>query len=224
MVHYDIERSYSIPYTFTKGNEMRIDNLLHAPESFKDNFSLTIQESEYTEDENGVRKFFIKGTTTSRLGKRHREQYVSNAAWTIANFETLSGKVTYMVKESSPVNMKTVGSGKQARKIVVPLTWSMTVSGIENLPDDIMKVRLIVRSDGIGGSNLVVIEKKLISNISEETILKRKLQNQVKINEIKRKSIIPIISSEITPELVATSSLLPLGIIALFLYSRTGRK
>ena len=30
--------------------------------------------------------------------------------------------------------------------------------------------------------------------------------------------------SKITPEIVATSSLLPLGIIALLLYSRTGRK
>ena len=206
MVNLD-GRLYSIPYTYTKGNEMRIDNLLHAPESFKDNFSLTIQEAQYTEDENGIREFFIKGTTTSRLGKRHREQYTTNMAWTIANFETLSGKVTYMHKEASPANMGTVGSGKHTRPIAVPIIWSMTVSGIENLPDDIMKVRLIVRGNGIGGSNLVVIEKKLISNISEETLLKRELEKQRIKNQV-------VTMPVIIPAVVATSSLIPLAIIA----------
>ena len=208
----EITRSYSFPYVYTKGNELRIDNLLKAPESFKDNFSLTIQESEYTEDENGVRKFFIKGTASSRLGKRHSQQYVSNMAWAVANFETLSGKVTYMTKEATPTPST---------------TWSMTVSGIENLPDDVMKVKVIVRADGIGGSNLVTIQKKLISNISEETILKKQLENEKKQNEIKRKEITkvqPETIPEIIPTAVATSSLLPLGIIALLLYSRTGRK
>ena len=157
-----MQRSYSIPYTFSKGNELRIDNLIKAPESYKDNFSLSIQESEYTEDENGVRKFFIKGTASSRLGKRHTQQYVSNMAWAVSNFETLSGKVTYMTKEATPAPST---------------TWSITVSGIENLPDEIMKVRLIVRADGIGGSNLVTIEKKLISNISDKVRLERESQN-----------------------------------------------
>ena len=54
--------------------------------------------------------------------------------------------------------------------------------------------------------------------------MKRELENQVKINDVKRKETIPTITSEILPSIVSTSSLLPLGIIGLLLYSRTGRK
>jgi len=230
MVHLD-ERLYSIPYTYTRGNEMRIDGLLHAPESFKDNFSLSIQESEYTEDENGVRKFFIKGTTTSLLGDRHRQQYITNMAWTVANFETLSGKVTYMHKEASPANMGTVGSGKHRRARVVPIIWSMTISGIENLPDDIMKVRLIVRADGIGGSNLVVIKKPLISNISDEVKLERefkrladeedlrlKEEKILKDNEMELKKLetpIPDITNPIITPIIEKKKEIGIGLIVL---------
>tara|TARA_R110000803_G_scaffold130106_1_gene197434 strand:- start:184 stop:909 length:726 start_codon:yes stop_codon:yes gene_type:complete len=74
----------------------------------------------------------------------------------------------------------------------------------------------------------------------QETARLLELENQRIQNEIKRvetarllkienqKIIIPIVTPEIIPEIlpvvVATSSLLPLGIIALLLYSRTGRK
>jgi hypothetical protein len=70
-------------------------------------------------------------------------------------------------------------------------------------------------------------ENKRLADIEEERLLQIQLENQRKQDEIKREesarlklAIIP----EITPALVATSSLLPLGIIGLFLYSRTARK
>ena len=60
----------------------------------------------------------------------------------------------------------------------------------------------------------------------EEIRLAKELEEKVKQDEIKRVETAKlklVIIPEITPEIVATSSLLPLGIIALFLYSRTGK-
>jgi len=80
---------------------------------------------------------------------------------------------------------------------------------------------------------------KQIQEEQEEKILAEKLKEESRQNELKRKQleivipktvisdymVIPkVVIPEITPDMVATSSLLPLGIIALFLYSRTGRK
>tara|TARA_R110002110_G_scaffold399281_1_gene615081 strand:- start:256 stop:699 length:444 start_codon:yes stop_codon:yes gene_type:complete len=86
-------------------------------------------------------------------------------------------------------------------------------------------------------ANIAKLEKltaeinKRNEDLKNEMILKAKLENERKQNEIKRKEItkvqpviIPEIIPEIIPAVVATSSLLPLGIIALLLYSRTGRK
>lgn len=76
------------------------------------------------------------------------------------------------------------------------------------------------------------IEQQRLQKIAndEEIRLEEILKEKVRQDEIKRaansykvytwKPVIP----EITPTIVATSSLLPLGIIALFLYSRTARK
>ena len=66
----------------------------------------------------------------------------------------------------------------------------------------------------------MLMEKQKIQDEEEERLLKIKLENQKLQNEIKRKLIIP----QITPTVIATSSLIPLGIIGLLLYSRTGRK
>jgi len=61
------------------------------------------------------------------------------------------------------------------------------------------------------------------TNVREEQEEKL-LEIQLKNNTLNKNLIIPKITPEIIPTIVATSSLLPLGIIALFLYSRTGRK
>ena len=47
---------------------------------------------------------------------------------------------------------------------------------------------------------------------------------ETELQKILNPVIEPTITSKITPEIVATSSLIPLGIIALLLYTRTGRK
>ena len=76
------------------------------------------------------------------------------------------------------------------------------------------------------------IEQQRLQKIAndEEIRIAKELEEKVRQDEIKREesaklklAIIPETIPEITPELVATSSLLPLGIIALFLYSRTGK-
>ena len=82
-------------------------------------------------------------------------------------------------------------------------------------------------------------EERLIQEEEEERLLQIQLENKRIQDEIKRKEItkiepviipeiipktIPEITPEIIPTAVATSSLVTLGIIALLLYSRTGRK
>jgi len=73
------------------------------------------------------------------------------------------------------------------------------------------------------------IEQQRLQKIAndEEIRIAKELEEKVRQDEIKREESAKLklaIIPEITPELVATSSLLPLGIIALLLYSRTGRK
>ena len=81
-------------------------------------------------------------------------------------------------------------------------------------------------------------EEQLIQEEEEERLLQiqleeKKIQDEINRKEnlrlmaIEKKEIIkvsPVITPEIIPTVVATSSLLPLGIIALLLYSRTGKK
>ena len=55
----------------------------------------------------------------------------------------------------------------------------------------------------------------------EEELLKIQLEKQKIQNEIKRKEI--IIQPEIIPAVVATSALIPLGIIGLLLYTSKGK-
>ena len=85
-------------------------------------------------------------------------------------------------------------------------------------------------------ANPVNIERwsKISNEIEEERLLQIQLENQRKQDELKRqetsrlleneKIIIPEIIPAVLPSIVTTSILLPLVIIGLFLYSRTGRK
>ena len=72
-----------------------------------------------------------------------------------------------------------------------------------------------------------IIDMELLEEQLEEQRLAEILKEKVKQDEIKRVETVKlklVTIPEITPVAVATSSLLPLGIIALLLYSRTGRK
>ena len=67
-------------------------------------------------------------------------------------------------------------------------------------------------------------QKIMDMELLEEQRLAEILKEKVRQDEIKRNSIIPEIIPEILPSIVATSSLLPLGIIGLLLYTSMGRK
>ena len=58
----------------------------------------------------------------------------------------------------------------------------------------------------------------------EERLLQIQLENQRVQNEIKRKQIVPKIIPAVSPEIVATSSLIPLGIIAILLINSSRSK
>ena len=62
------------------------------------------------------------------------------------------------------------------------------------------------------------------NEIEEERLLQIQLENQRVQNEIKRKQIMPKITPEILPGIVATSSLIPLGIIAILLLNSSRDK
>ena len=71
--------------------------------------------------------------------------------------------------------------------------------------------------------NLILENQRIEQLEEEERLLQIQLENQRISNEIKRKEI--IIKPEIIPAVVATSSLIPLGIIAfLLINSRKGKK
>ena len=67
---------------------------------------------------------------------------------------------------------------------------------------------------------------KKSQEIEEERLLQIQLENQRVQNELKRQETSRLLENEkiIIPAVVTTSILLPLGIIGLFLYSRTARK
>jgi|TARA_R110002096_G_scaffold403257_1_gene600796 hypothetical protein len=81
-------------------------------------------------------------------------------------------------------------------------------------------------------ANPVNIERwsKISNEIEEERLLQIQLENQRKQDELKRQETSRLLENEkiiipaVLPSIVTTSILLPLVIIGLFLYSRTGRK
>ena len=210
-------------------NILSVDTLAMSTIDYTSNYNISVSSAEYTEDKDGNRQFIVKGkaalnTSSITSERRFSERYVNSTSRMVMQVMTLDGKITTVVQQDNVYN-NWVRTCSKCNPRPQPKNFSSSVYGMENLPNDIMQVKLIVRADNSGASNVITITKNLVSNISEETILKRELENQVKINEIKRKSIIPIVIPEIIPAVVATSSLIPLGIIAfLLINSRKGKK
>tara|TARA_R110002096_G_scaffold167200_1_gene337066 strand:- start:599 stop:1342 length:744 start_codon:yes stop_codon:yes gene_type:complete len=109
---------------------------------------------------------------------------------------------------------------------------------------ELVNVQEETRLNNIETERLAVLEKSRLSNIEEKRLADIELRrltvlknNMLLLEEIRRNKIdvgedrlVELLNieknqkSKIIPAVVATSGLLPLGIIALLLYSRTGRK
>ena len=205
-----------------------VDSLSRSPETYTKLFNLNIKNAEFTEDENGNRIFKVNGSFIGKDfgqgGKYWEKLFVSKILKLTVQVENSNGKIIKVFEAGGYIPKFGTIAGVSFNPVPLSQDIDFIIKGIENLPDDIITVKAILRNDNSGASNVVTVTRNLISNLSEETILKRELENQVKVNDVKRKEIIPTITSEILPNIVSTSSLLPLGIIALLLYSRTGRK
>ena len=156
---------------------LKVEDLDRSSDQYKSTFSISVNNSEYTENENGERKFEISGTASQRHTERwFNNFYVSKNPHVVANFYNSNGEETSRSKSGNIYN-NFITIGKFNPSPVVK-NWSINVSGINNLPDDIMTVKLIARADNSGASNVVTITKTLVSNISEKVRLKRESQNQ----------------------------------------------
>jgi hypothetical protein len=205
-----------------------VDSLSKSSETYTKLFNLNIKNAEFTEDENGNRIFKVNGSFIGKDfgqgGRYWEKKFVSNILKLTVQVENSNGKIIKVFEAGGYMPKFGTIAGVSFNPVPLSQDIDFIIKGIENLPDDIITIKAILRGDNSGASNVVTVTRNLISNLSEETILKRELENQVKINDVKRKETIPTITSEILPSIVSTSSLLPLGIIGLLLYSRTGRK
>ena len=226
-------------------NVLTVDGLALSGEHYKKSFILTLKNAEYTENENGERIFKVNGSFILRNqghGGRYWENFfVSKSVKLSVQVDNENGEITTVFEHGGGgANIGIDPKVSSRNPYPMSQNFNFEVRGIEKLPDNTMTVKVILRGDNSGASNVITVTRNLISNLSEETILKRELEKQRIQNEIDRKEtarllelenqkiiipkIIPTITPEILPSIVATSSLLPLGIIALLLYSRTGRK
>mgnify|MGYP003661173454 CR=1 FL=1 len=205
-----------------------VDSLSKSSETYTKLFNLNIKNAEFTEDENGNRIFKVNGSFIGKDfgqgGRYWEKKFVSHILKLTVQVENSNGKIIKVFEAGGYMPKFGTIAGVSFNPVPLSQDIDFIIKGIENLPDDIITIKAILRGDNSGASNVVTVTRNLISNLSEETILKRELENQVKINDVKRKETIPTITSEILPSIVSTSSLLPLGIIGLLLYSRTGRK
>ena len=155
-------------------NIISVDTLAMSGIGYTSNFNISVSSSEYIEDVNGNRKFIIKGTAqinTSSITseRRFRERYTRNDANIIAQFMTTEGKIIKLVKGGNVQNNWRRTHPKSNPR-PFPTNFTISTTGVENLPDDKMQVKLIVRADNSGASNVIIIEKELISNKPKENL------------------------------------------------------
>jgi len=195
-----------------------VDSLAKSSETYTKLFNLSIKNAEFTEDENGNRIFKVNGSFIGKDfgqgGKYWEKLFVSKILKLTVQVENSNGKIIKVFEAEGYMPKFGTIAGVSFNPVPLSQDIDFIIKGIENLPDDIMTVKVILRGDNSGASNVVTVTRNLISNLSEETILKRELENQVKVNDVKRKEIIPTITSKILPSIVSTSSLIPLAITA----------
>ncbi len=155
-------------------NILSVDTLAMSGIGYTSNFNISVSSSKYIEDVNGNRKFIINGTAqidtkSITSERRFRERYTRNDANIIAQFMTTEGKIIKLVKGGNVQNnWRKLHPKSNPRPF--PTNFTISTTGIENLPDDKMQVKLIVRADNSGASNVIIIEKELISNKPKENL------------------------------------------------------
>tara|TARA_R110000824_G_scaffold196038_1_gene379038 strand:- start:77 stop:745 length:669 start_codon:yes stop_codon:yes gene_type:complete len=213
-------------------SKFTINDLQKSSETYTKLFNLSIKNSQYTEDENGNRFFKVNGSFIGKDfgqgGKYWEKLFVSHILKLTVQVENLNGKIIKVFEAGGYMPKFGTIAGVSFNPVPLSQDFSFTIKGIENLPNDIITVKAILRGDNSGVSNVATVTENLVSNLSEETILKRELENQTKLNEIKRELIIPTITPEIDPavlpSIVASSSLIPLGILAILLLNSSRSK
>jgi len=154
-------------------NILSVDTLAMSGIGYTSNFNISVSNSEYIEDINGNRTFVIKGLARDTLGseRRFRERFTKKSANMVGQVMTLDGKITTVVQQGQVYNQWM--TPHKSTPIPIPRDFTVQIKGNENLPDDIMQVKLIVRADNYGASNVLTITKTLISNISDEVKFER---------------------------------------------------
>ena len=136
----------------------------------------------------------------------------NSASRLLASKQTFNNLINTNTGESNP-NFSIYNNKIKAEK--------QKIINIENARLAEIKNKRILKEEFEKNARLAKIERTRIlkedNDLLEEQLLAKELQRQVIQNEIKRNSIIPATIPAVLPSIVAASSLIPLGILAILL-------
>ena len=136
----------------------------------------------------------------------------NSASRLLASKQTFNNLINTNTGESNP-NFSMYNNKIKAEK--------QKIIDIENARLAEIKNKRILKEEFEKNARLAKIERTRIlkedNDLLEEQLLAKELQRQVIQNEIKRNSIIPATIPAVLPSIVAASSLIPLGILAILL-------
>ena len=159
-----------------------VDNLAKSPEHIKKSFVLTLKNAAYTEDENGERIFKVDGSFILKNqghGGRYWEHFVvTKSVKLITQVDNSNGEITTVFTAGGGSAKIGTIAGVSFNPVPLSQDFSFKVSGIKNLPDNTMTVKVILRGDNYGVSNVITVTRNLISSISDKVRLERESQNQ----------------------------------------------
>jgi hypothetical protein len=129
---------------------------------------LQILDSTYTEDSNGNRKFTIKiKFDTNFTEKSWFDYYVQKDPTAYLQLETVDGTKTSISQKNIVINWKKVERGQ----VIYPVNeFDFTVTGIDNLPNNIMRATVYMWSDMKPVSYSISIQKTLQSQALQANV------------------------------------------------------
>ena len=129
---------------------------------------LQILDSTYTEDPSGNRNFSIKIKFDVNISEKSWFQtYVQKDPTAYLQLETVQGIKTSISQQNISINWKKVIRGQ----VILPVNeFSFNVTGIDNLPNNIMRATVYMWSDMKPVSYTISTQKTLESQISQATI------------------------------------------------------
>lgn len=129
---------------------------------------LQILDSTYTENSNGNRNFSIKIKFDVNISEKSWFQtYVQKDPTAYLQLETVQGIKTSISQKNISINWKKVIRGA----VILPVNeFSFNVTGIDNLPDNIMRATVYMWSDMKPVSYTISTQKTLKSQISQVTV------------------------------------------------------